>query len=84
MLLIKRLLHGQPTFFQTHGGLVYYISAEVLQVVESNADARIINKLQDPSDVIALVDADDLFGVHSPCDILLSSQNIRVVVTSSP
>jgi hypothetical protein len=84
VLLIKRLLHGQPTYFQTLGGSVYYISTKVLHVVKPDAEIRIVDDLLDPVDVVALVDADGRLGVHTPCNILLSSPNIRIIVASSP
>jgi hypothetical protein len=84
MLLIKRLLCGKPTFFQTMGGTVYYVSDVVQRIDEPDVEARIIDPLQDASDVVALVDADGKSDMHTPHCILLYARNIRVILTSFP
>ena len=84
MLLIKRILHGQPTFFQTLGGSVYYISDMVQKIDDPEREVTIEDKNQDPSDIVALVDADCKTGIHTPRTILLCSRNIRVILASSP
>lgn len=84
MLLTKQLLRGRPTFFQTMGGSVYYISDAVHKIHEPESEIRIKDQLQDPFDTVALVDADGKAGIHTPRNVLLCSGNIRVIVTSSP
>lgn len=84
VLLIKRLLRGQPTFFQTLGGNVYYVSAAVEKIEDPDREVTKHDELQDPSDVVALVDADGRKEIHTPRGVLTCTHNIRVIVASSP
>jgi hypothetical protein len=49
ILLIKRLLRGQPTFFQTMRGNVFYVSHTVGKIPDPTADVQFEDELQDPS-----------------------------------
>ena len=84
VLLIKRLLRGQPTFFQTLGGNVYYVSTTVEKIEDPEREVTIRDDLQDPSDIVALVDADGREEIHTPRPVLTCTHNIRVILASSP
>ncbi|TDL17102.1 hypothetical protein BD410DRAFT_794677 [Rickenella mellea] len=73
--LIDRLLDGEPTYFQTEDGRLFFISEEVTLV-----DARTLHKAGD--NVVALVDAD--LSTARPQPVLLTSTDIQTIVTSSP
>jgi hypothetical protein len=84
LVLITRLLHAKPTFFQTIGGSVYYISAQgVLKIPDPDADVRITGIGSD-DDVVALVDADGQGAFIAPRNVLISSGGIRIILASSP
>jgi hypothetical protein len=84
MLLIKRLLGRQPTFFQTSGGSVYYVADVVSRVEDPKKELTFHDDLQDPFDTVALVDADGSEDQNAPCPVLLCSPNIRIIMASSP
>jgi hypothetical protein len=72
VLLIKWLLHSQPTFFQTIWGNVFCASHFVWKILDLTAEVN-IKDLQDPSDVVALVDADGEQSIHRPHPLLMHS-----------
>jgi hypothetical protein len=72
VLLIKQLLRGQPTFFQTIGGNVFYTSHFMQKILDLTAEVN-IEDLQDPSDVVALDDADGKQSIHRPRPLLMHS-----------
>jgi hypothetical protein len=84
VLLIKRLLRGQPTFFQTLEGNLFYVSTAVTKIKDPERELTIRDQLQDPSDVVALVDADGREEITWPCGVLMCARNIRVILASFP
>jgi hypothetical protein len=80
--LICRLLDAKPTIFQSFGGSVYYISAQgVDKISDPDGDVTLAQGLLD---VVALVDADGHKAVITPRNVLMTSDNIRIILTSSP
>jgi hypothetical protein len=84
VLLIKRLLRGQPTFFQTLGGDVYYVSTTVKKIKNPEGEVTIHDQFQHLPDIVALVDADGRKEITWPCRVLTCARNIRVILASFP